>query len=612
MLAKIFVWFESRLAPYPDFKDVIPTDNFRAFLRFSIKGMGSWLVYFSILGMLFGLFEASLFWMLARVVDILNSEAPATLWMHQHLRLIGFFFLVLLSIPLVFLSDLVEYQTLMGVFPMRLRWWFHHILMAQSMRFFQDEFSGRVSAKIMQTALAVREMVLTLLDVGVRLTVYFLTSGFILMSFDAWLLMPFGAWILLLSAAIYIMVPKIAKVTQEQANARSLMTGRVTDTYANIATVKLFVNSGQEKQYAKEAMEEFLVTVNAQFRLVTKLNVTLHSLNMLLILGVGGLGIWLWRQNAITVGALSAAIALALRLNSLSVWLIYELARLFENMGVVKDGMMTFSHKPEIVDADDATELKVSESKVEYRDITFAYTPGKPVFNHFSLTIYPKEKIGLVGRSGSGKSTLINLLLRFYEVDSGAILIDNQDIRRVTQESLRGQIALVTQDTSLLHRSIGDNIRYGTLGATDQQVIEAAKRAQAHNFITTLVDKYGHKGYDTIVGERGVKLSGGQRQRISIARVMLKNAPILILDEATSALDSEVEAAIQDTLYDLMGDKTVIAIAHRLSTIAAMDRLVVMDEGAIVEMGTHEQLLRQGGLYARLWQRQSGGFLSHD
>ncbi|MCV2503453.1 MAG: ABC transporter ATP-binding protein/permease, partial [Neisseriaceae bacterium] len=530
----------------------------------------------------------------------------------NHLVLTFFIGIIVASIVLMFIQNLIQFQTLNGVFPMRLRWWFHHMLMGQSMRFFQDEFAGRISAKVMQTSLAVREVIFSLTEIGVYLVVYFVTAGVILAGFDIRFLIPFGVWMLLMGIVMYTMVPKIGKVTQLQADARSLMTGRVTDTYSNIQTVKLFAQNRSESDYAKEAMDGFLHTVHQQMRLVNILGVIMHAINMGLILAVSIIGVALWGYSLATVGAVSASIAFALRLNSMSTWIMFEVARLFENIGIVKDGMNTFSISPEVVDVPDAKDLVVTDGAVAYNDVCFSYTKDKPIFTNFNLNIKGGEKIGLVGRSGSGKSTLINLLLRFYDVDSGTICIDGQDISQVTQESLRRNIGMVTQDTSLLHRSIRDNIRYGMSHATEEDIVRAAKQAQADDFIDDLTDKYGHTGYDTLVGERGVKLSGGQRQRISIARVLLKNAPILILDEATSALDSEVEAAIQDTLSELMQDKTVIAIAHRLSTIAAMDRLVVMDQGKIVEMGSHHELLEKNGVYAHLWARQSGGFLPEE
>jgi len=390
------------------------------------------------------------------------------------------------------------------------------------------------------------------------------------------------------------------------------MTGRITDAYTNIGTVKLFSHAGREAGYAKSAMKEFMIAVHGQMRLVSGFEIVNHSLSMMLILGTAGVALWLWTIGQIGVGAVAAATAMALRLNGMSHWVMWEMASLFEQVGTVQDGINTLSRVHTVTDAADATPLQVVKGELTFDQIGFAYGGTRSVIDHLNLTIRPGEKVGLVGRSGAGKSTIVNLLLRFYDLESGRILVDGQNIAHVTQNSLRQQIGMVTQDTSLLHRSVRDNILYGRPDATEADMIAAAKRAEAHEFILTLSDAKGRTGYDAHVGERGVKLSGGQRQRIAIARVMLKDAPILLLDEATSALDSEAEVAIQASLYDLMKGKTVVAIAHRLSTIAAMDRLIVLDKGRIVEEGTHRELLESGGLYARLWAHQSGGFLGEE
>jgi ATP-binding cassette subfamily B multidrug efflux pump len=448
--------------------------------------------------------------------------------------------------------------------------------------------------------------------------VYFLTLIGVLAGFDWWLLVPFLGWLALYALTLWIFVPRLAKLAQSQADARSLMTGRITDAYTNIATVKLFSHTQREAHYARSAMGEFLGTVNAQMRLVTWVDQINQALSVLLIGSTMGLALWLWSQGQVGAGAVAAASAMALRLNGIAHWIMWELASLFEHIGTVQDGIATLSRHQTVVDAPEARALTVPRGEVRFEDVSFSYATAKsaaaarPVIEHFKLTIRPGEKIGLIGRSGAGKSTVVNLLLRFYDVQQGRILIDGQDIAQVTQESLRAHIGMVTQDTSLLHRSVRDNILYGRPDAGEDAMIAAARRAEAHEFIGGLADLKGRSGYEAHVGERGVKLSGGQRQRIAIARVMLKDAPILLLDEATSALDSEVEAAIQASLYKLMEGKTVVAIAHRLSTIAAMDRLIVLDRGRIVEEGDHRSLLAQGGLYARLWEHQSGGFLGEE
>jgi ATP-binding cassette subfamily B multidrug efflux pump len=404
----------------------------------------------------------------------------------------------------------------------------------------------------------------------------------------------------------------LARVAKNQADARSLMTGRITDAYTNIATVKLFAHAQREAGHARGAMQEFLGTVHAQMRLVTGFEIVIHALSMLLIAATAGVALWLWMNGEVGIGAVAAATAMALRLNGISHWIMWEMATLFEDIGTVQDGITTLARPHAVVDADGAEALKVTRGDIRFEDVQFSYGGDKAVIERLNLHIRPGEKIGLVGRSGAGKSTVVNLLLRFYDIEGGRLLIDGQDIAQVTQDSLRAQVGMVTQDTSLLHRSVRDNILYGRPDAGDDAMIAAARRAEAHDFIETLSDPAGRRGYDAHVGERGVKLSGGQRQRIAIARVMLKDAPILLLDEATSALDSEVESAIQASLYRLMEGKTVVAIAHRLSTIAAMDRLIVMDRGRIVEEGDHRSLLARGGLYARLWAHQSGGFLTDE
>jgi len=419
-------------------------------------------------------------------------------------------------------------------------------------------------------------------------------------------------WLVIYTCIQYYFIPKLKKVAVEQADARSTMTGRIVDSYTNISTVKLFAHTDSESAYAKQGMTGFLDTVYRQMRLATGINICVQISNYTLAFAITALSISLWMQSAITVGAIAVAISLALRLNGMSQWIMYELSALFENIGTVTDGMNTLA-KPNIIkDEEGAKPLVVTEGNIYFKQMSFHYGENKGIIDNFDLNIKAGEKIGLVGRSGAGKSTLVNLLLRFYDVEEGKIIIDGQDIKEVQQESLRLQIGMVTQDTSLLHRSIRENILYGRPGATEEEMINATKQAQAHDFISTLTDNEGNVGYDAQVGERGVKLSGGQRQRIAISRVLLKDAPILVLDEATSALDSEVEAAIQESLYELMQGKTVIAIAHRLSTIAAMDRLIVLDKGKIIEQGSHQQLIDSKGVYAQLWAHQTGGFLGCD
>lgn len=610
MIKKIFSWFESRIDPYPEAAPKTPEKGLWRFIWSNIEGVRKWIAVLAVFTVGVGIMEALMFQFMGKVVDWLGAYTPQTLFAEKGHALIGMMAMVAFFAVWTFFASNVRLQTLQGVFPMRLRWNFHRLMLGQSLGFYQDEFAGRVSAKVMQTALALRDVVMTVADMVVYVLVYFITSGVILSSFDAWLIVPFICWMIGFAMIMRFLIPKLGRTAARQADARSLMTGRITDAYSNIATVKLFSHGAREAAYAKQSMEEFMVTVHAQMRLATLLHTCSFIVNSSLTVGTTALGIWLWYHGQVGVGAVATATAMALRVNGLSQYIMWESARLFENIGTVNDGMATLSKPHTILDKPQALPLKVTRGEIKFEHVDFSYEAGKPLLNGFNLNIKPGEKVGLIGRSGAGKSTIVNLLLRFYEPQSGTISIDGQNVDSVTQESLRAQIGLVTQDTSLLHRSVRDNIIYGRPDATDAEMISAAERAEAADFIPNLSDAKGRRGYDAHVGERGVKLSGGQRQRIAIARVMLKDAPILLLDEATSALDSEVEAAIQESLDKMMEGKTVIAIAHRLSTIAAMDRLIVLDKGRIIEEGSHTELLEKQGLYAKLWAHQSGGFLS--
>ncbi|MGP4715791.1 ABC transporter ATP-binding protein [Psychrobacter sp. T6-6] len=631
----LFRFFENRLPAFPDTPMPLPSprDGMLKFLWVCTNGLRGWLLLFMVLSAGIGIYEAMLFAWIGDIVDWLGIYTPQNLWAEKGDMLLLMLAVMIVSPLWIALSSFVHFQTLQGVFPMQMRWRFHQRMLGQSMQFYQDEFSGRVSAKVMQTALAVRDTVMTVTDMFMYVSVYFITSGVILFNLDSLLLIPFIIWLVLVALTIWYFIPKLKDTAIVQADARALMTGRITDAYANIMTVKLFSHSRRELGYAKNAMGQFLGTVHAQMRWVSYLEVSTHLISVILVSSTAGIGLYLWQQGAVGVGAIAAATAMALRLNGLTRWIMWQTASLFESIGTVQDGMRTLSAPQTIIDKPDASALTVTDGRIVFEHVDFSYeseederaqdseshdgtthTPNSytKLLDNFHLDIKPGEKIGLVGRSGAGKSTLVNLLLRFFDVDSGKILIDGQAIDAVTQESLRQQIGMVTQDTSLLHRTVRENIAYGRPDATDAEIMFAAKQAQAWDFIKDLYDDKGNTGLDTQVGERGVKLSGGQRQRIAISRVMLKNAPILLLDEATSALDSEIEYAITESLNDIMTGKTVIAIAHRLSTIAALDRLVVMHQGRIIEQGSHNELLALNGVYARLWQRQSGGFLGED
>ncbi len=608
----LFQRFEALVPTYPEAEPPPLPKSFFAFLWENTRGVRPFLLVLTLLTAVIGSFEALMFFMMAHILDLLARVPAAELWTREGGKLLALGALLVGSVVVNLAWALLKYQGLFANFPMRLRWLFHRRMLGQSMAFYQDEFAGRIATKVLQTALAIRDTWFLFADILTYVLIYFITIVAVVGSFDLRTMVPFGIWLVIYAAACRYFVPRLAKVAKDQADARSMMTGRVTDAYTNIATVKLFSHSQREAGFARSAMQEFMQTAYAQGRLVTSFEVSNQLLAMLLVVGTTGLMLWLWAAGSVGVGAVAAATAMALRLSGMSHWVMWELASLFEHVGTVQDGMATLSKPNTVVDRRDAATLKVTQGEVRFEHVDFNYGGARKVIDDLSLVIRPGEKIGLVGRSGAGKSTVVNLLLRLYDVQGGRILVDGQDIAGVTQDSLRRQVGMVTQDTSLLHRSVRDNILYGRPDASDAEMIRAAERAEAHDFILGLTDPKGRRGYDAHVGERGVKLSGGQRQRIAIARVMLKDAPILLLDEATSALDSEVEAAIQTSLYRLMEGKTVVAIAHRLSTIAAMDRLVVMDHGRIVETGDHKSLLAAGGIYARLWAHQSGGFLGDE
>ena len=613
MFNTVFHWFERRIDPFPGGEETQPPSGFLAFCWHYTRSVWPWLAVTSVLIAAISGLQVLLFGFLGNIVDWLANADRASFLSEQGTTLFWMAFTVLVALPVLSLvHTMIMHQTLFGNYPMLIRWKAHRYMLGQSYGFYQDEFAGRVATKVMQTALGVRETITKMLDVFIYVIVYFVGTLVLVGTLDVWMMIPFLVWIAFYVGLLWSVLPRMRAISEKQAHARSTMTGRIVDSYTNIMTVKLFAHARREERYARGAMEDFLGTVHPQMRLVTWLNTGVDVSMAVLLFAVGAIGIWSWTQGLATAGAVAVAIGLVLRLEGMAHWVMWETAALFEQIGTVMDGTGTIARSRSVTDMSGAREIRVTEGHIEFDRIRFHYGKDGGVIEDLSLTIRPGEKIGLVGRSGAGKSTVVNLLLRLYDLEGGTIRIDGQDVSAVTQESLRSQIGVVTQDTSLLHRSVRDNIAYGRPDATEEEIMLAAKRANAHDYIMGLVDLEGRTGYDAHVGERGVKLSGGQRQRIAIARVFLKNAPILVLDEATSALDSEVEAAIQESLNELMAGKTVIAIAHRLSTIASLDRLIVMDRGHVVEDGSHAELSAAKGLYAQLWARQSGGFIGVD
>jgi len=605
----MFRWLERLVDPYPtkNLNQPLPT-KFFPFVWQAAYGVRRYLLILVLCTAGAASFEALLYSKIGELVNWLSKSQPDT-FLEQHTSNLTLLSIVLLAnIFFASAQSLIKHQILYSNFPMRLRWRFHNLLMKQSLDFFHNDFAGRLSAKVMQTALAVREFWVILGDMLAYVLIYFITINIVLGAISPLLIIPLMVWLALFICAACYFIPRLSKISNAQADARAVMTGRITDAYTNIQTVKLFAHAGRESQYAKTSMQEFMVTVYKQMRLGAQYEISILLLSVVLYGGVLGTAIWLWMEGQAELGIIAATTAMVLKLNSIAEFMMWQTSALFENVGTIQDGMKTLGRKIAIEDKPGAKELQLNHGEIKFENVSFAYN-DKNVIDQFNLTIRPGEKIGIVGRSGAGKSTLIQLLLHFYHINQGRILIDGQDIDDVTQDSLRKNIALVTQDTSLLHRTVVENIKYGRPEATDEEMFEAVRKAKAEEFIPNLTDLRGKKGYEAYVGERGVKLSGGQRQRIAIARVFLKDAPILILDEATSALDSEVEAAIQNSLDDLMQGKTVIAIAHRLSTIAQMDRLIVLDQGRIAEQGTHDELVALNGIYAQLWQRQTGGML---
>ncbi|TKK15190.1 ABC transporter ATP-binding protein [Pantoea agglomerans] len=566
-----------------------------------------------VVGLASALIEVSLFSYLSRIIDMVNHSTPASLFQDNWPILLWMGAVALILRPIfIALHDMLVHQSISPSMTSMIRWQNHNYVLRQSLNFFQNDFAGRIAQRIMLTGSSLRDSAVQLVDAIWHVLIYAVTSLVLFAGADWRLMIPLILWMVAYSASLRFFVPRVKARSVVSSESRSKLMGTIVDGYTNIATIKLFAHSDLERQYAREAIQEQTEKTQNAGRMVTSMDLTLSALNGLLIVSTSGLALWLWSQSLISVGAIALATGLVIRLVNMSGWIMWVVNGIFENIGTVQDGLKTIAQPLSVQDAPQAKQLKVTRGNIRFEDVRFDYGVGRQVINGFNLDIKPGEKIGLIGPSGAGKSTLVNVLLRLYDLNAGRIVIDDQDIAAVTQESLRSQIGMITQDTSLLHRSIRENLLYGRPDASEEELQLAIHRARADEFIPLLSDSLGRTGLDAHVGERGVKLSGGQRQRVAIARVLLKDAPVLIMDEATSALDSEVEAAIQESLESLMQGKTVIAIAHRLSTIAKMDRLVVLDKGGIAEMGSHHELLAQNGLYARLWQHQTGGFVGID
>ena len=607
----IFRWFESLIDAFKEPSDGMPPQSVWRFYTFYLKQVWPAFVAAIVVGFGVAIVEVALFGFIGSIVD-LTKAAPAANFFQQHGReLTGMALVALIARPVLgSLHDLLVNQAIVPSLTNRIRWQNHRYVIRQSLGFFQNDYAGRIANRIMQTGASLRESAVQIVDALWYVTIYTGSAIVLFARADAWLAMPLIAWVVGYVGLMSYFIPRIKQRSWVASESKSRLMGRIVDGYSNVLTLKLFSHTRREEAYVADAMGEQTDKLRQMTRLTTAMDASITILNGFLIVGTSGLAIWLWSQGKVTVGAIALSTGLVIRINNMSGWIMWVVNGIFENVGTVQDGITTISQPRAVQDREDAKALVVTRGAVRFNDIHFHYGMQGGVIAGLELAVRAGEKIGVVGPSGAGKSTLVNVLLRLYDLEQGRILIDEQDIARVTQDSLRSQIGVVTQDTSLLHRSIRDNLLYGRPDASDSQILDAVRKARAEEFIPQLVDGEGRTGYSALVGERGVKLSGGQRQRIAIARVLLKDAPILVLDEATSALDSEAEAAIQDSLDILMQGKTVIAIAHRLSTIARMDRLVVLDKGHIVETGTHAELIARSGLYARLWRRQTGGFVA--
>jgi len=622
----VYDYFQKLVDPLPDNQVERPPLRPIPFIWHYIKPINHLLLVTLLCSGVAALCEIYLFVFIGYLVDWMGETEKAEFLQIHGWALAGMVFIACVIRPIAMLSArcLINFALAPGIVSST-RWQNHRYVLRQSMTFFQNDFAGRVAQKVMQTGHSVREVVINLVDGVWLLIIYVVGIGILLTDIKPVLLIPIGVWLLAYAAVVLFMVPLVRDKSARTSEATSAVTGRVVDSYTNIQSVKLFAHNSLEETFAAESIVNHFKAFCALMAAIMNMTITLTVMNTVLILATAVISVRLWLSGDISVGEVAIATGLVLRINQMSGWMLRTITSLFEHIGTVENGIETISKENEIVDSASAAELQVSRGKIEFKAVSFKYdAPAStalrsrpevatlPVIDDCTLTIQAGEKVGLVGRSGSGKSTLINLLMRFHDIQHGQILIDGQSVSDVSQKSLRRNIAVVTQDTSLLHRSVRDNIRYGLSEASDEQIIAAAKQAEAMDFMPDLVDPQGRTGLDAMVGERGVKLSGGQRQRVAIARVILKDAPILVLDEATSALDSEVESAIQQQLNSLMSNKTVLAVAHRLSTIAALDRLIVLEGGRIVETGNHAELLDNGGLYASLWHRQSGGFLGVD